>query len=320
MRGVILDADTTGDTSLAPILNIPGDWQVFPRSSPSEVGLRVRDADIVVSNKAPLSAIDIAESRLKLIAVLATGTNNVDLAAAKEQQVVVCNARGYAAASVAQHTLALMLNLATQMPGYLSDVHQGLWHKQQSFALVHRPMFELSGKTIGIVGFGDLGQAVARLAAAFDMQVLISARPDQPEQKIESNRLPFLEMLPQVDFLSLHCPLTEQNKHLINQQTLATMKPGSFLINTARGGLVDDIALIEALRLGHLGGAAVDTVEVEPPTATDALISASASMDNLLVTPHSAWGAAESRIRLVEQVSLNIKAFLDGKPRNVVTA
>jgi glycerate dehydrogenase len=213
-----------------------------------------------------------------------------------------------------------MLNLATQIPGYLADVKSGVWHQQQLFALVHRPMFELSGKTIGIVGFGDLGQAVAKLATAFDMQVLISARPDSLAQKIESNRLAFLDLLPEVDFLSLHCPLTEQNKHLINQQALAAMKPGSFLINTARGGLVDDEALIDALQRGHLGGAAVDTVEIEPPTQTDRLIAAAASMDNLLVTPHSAWGAAESRDRLVKQVSLNIKAFLEGKPRNVVTA
>lgn len=320
MRGVILDTDTTGETSLQPILSIPGDWQTFAQSKPEEIASRIKDADVVVSNKAPLTAESIAAaSHLRLIAVLATGTNNVDLAASSEHNITVSNARGYAAPSVAQHTLALMLNLATQMPGYMKDVTDGVWHEKQSFALVHRPIIELSGKTLGIVGYGDLGQAVAKLAEAFGMRVLISARPSWTEAKIETDRVSFVDLLSKVDFLSLHCPLTSENRHLINRDTLLKMKPGAFLINTARGGLVDDVALIEALNSGHLGGAGVDTVEVEPPPSDDTLIKAASKMDNLLVTPHSAWGAAESRTRLIQQVADNIAAYLDGRPMNVVT-
>jgi glycerate dehydrogenase len=282
---------------------------------------RIQSVEVAVSNKAPVSAAAISNAdSLKLIAVLATGTNNVDLDAAAKRGIVVCNARGYAAASVAQHTLALMLNLATQIPNYLTDVSNGLWHQKQTFALVHRPIFELSGKTLGIVGYGDLGQAVAKLAEAFGMNVLISARPGHPNTKIEADRLSFSDLLTRVDFLSLHCPLTKDNHHLINRETIRQMKKGAFLINTARGGLVDDQALIEALQSGHLAGAAVDTVEVEPPSLEDLLITAAADTDNLMVTPHSAWGAKESRVRLVEQVAANIIAFQQGQPQNVVTA
>ena len=316
MRAVILDAATLGNANLEVILNNGDEWQVFEKTAEAEVAERIHDADIVLTNKVPIRRDNIENNpALKLVMITATGTNNVDLIAASEQDVTVCNVRGYGSASVAQHTLNLMLNLATQMPTYLNDVKHDEWHKRGQVTLIHRPIFELSGKRLGIVGLGQLGQAVADLARAFGMEVKVAARPGVAQD----DRVPLLELLPTVDFLSLHCPLDENNRHLINRHALSLMPNASFLINTARGGLIDEFALIEALKSGEIAGAGLDVLPTEPPEQDDVLIQAARQLPNLLITPHNAWGALESRQRLVNQVSDVMTSFKRGEPLNVVT-
>jgi len=318
LYGVVLDAESMGDVSLEPILALADDWQVYEFSSPDQVAERIRNADLVLSNKAIITGAALEHSQqLKLIAIMATGTNNIDIQAAHAKAITVCNVKGYGTPAVAQHTMALMLNLATQMPNYLVDVTQGKWQQSRVFGLLGHPIIELSGKTLGIVGSGELGRAVAKLGEAFGMQVLISARPGETRQA--HDRVAFHELLARTDFLSLHCPLTPENRQLMNSETLALLSPESFLINTARGGLVDSKALINAITNGKLAGAALDTLDVEPPLPGDPLISAAAHLPNLLITPHNAWGAIESRQRLVSQVAENISCFLTGAPRNVVS-
>jgi glycerate dehydrogenase len=318
MRGVILDAATLGDAELDAILDNGDDWQVFPDTAANEVSRRIANAEIVLTNKVPVRAEAIRSAQhLKLISIMATGTNNVDLDAARDQQVTVCNVRGYGSASVAQHTLGLMLNLATNMPGYLSDTQQGAWQQRGQATLLHRPIFELSGKRLGIVGFGQLGQAVAELALAFGMEIKLCQHNRLQEQYDKFTVLPLEALLPEVDFLTLHCPLTPDSENLIDAASLSLMPKGSYLINTARGALIDNAALVEALQSGQLAGAALDVLPIEPPPADDILLSA--NVPNLLITPHNAWGARESRQRLIAQVSDIIKHFHKNQPFNVVT-
>ncbi len=318
MRGVVLDADTMGETSLEPILRLLDDWQVYGFSEEHEVSDRIREADIVLSNKSVVSASAMdAAPQLKLITIMATGTNIVDLAAATRLNITVCNSRGYGTASVAQHTLTLLLNLATRMPSYLQAVNEGEWQRSQVFSLLQHPIIELEGKTLGIVGHGELGSAVGRLARAFGMQLLISARPGQAQLK--PGQVPFQEVLGTADFVTLHCPLTAENKQMLNRATIGLMAPHAYLINTARGGLIDSQALIDAIENKTIAGAALDVLEIEPPSADEALVAAAKRLPNLLITPHCAWGASESRDRLVLQVAENIRLFLAGTPHNVVS-
>ena len=250
---------------------------------------------------------------LKLVLVTATGTNNIDLAAARAHGVVVSNCQGYGTPSVAQHCLMLLLALATRLPDYQRDVAAGRWQQASQFCLLDHPIVELEGKTLGLLGHGELGGAVARLAEAFGMRVLLGQLPGRPPRK---DRLPLQELLPQVDALTLHCPLNEQTRNLIGAAELALMKPQAFLINTARGGLVDEQALADALRRGHLGGAACDVLTQEPPRDGNPLLAA--DIPRLIVTPHNAWGSREARQRIVGQVVENAAAFFAGAPRRVV--
>lgn len=317
MQGVILDAATLGDADLKGVLENGDNWQVHQQTSPDEVQARIHSADIVLTNKVAVDRKSISACpHLKIIVVTATGTNNIDLDAAREHEVLVCNVRGYGSASVAQHTLGLMLNLASNMPAYLADVRQGEWQSRALVTLLHRPIIELAGKKLGIVGYGQLGQAVAKVARGFDMEVLIAARQGGAPS---SDRLALTDLLSTVDFLSLHCPLDEHNHHLIDAEALSLMKPGSFLINTARGGLVDSEALIQALKAGDIAGAALDVLPEEPPLETEPLLRAQVELPNLLITPHNAWGAKESRQRLIDQVAEILKGFHAGKPMNRVT-
>jgi glycerate dehydrogenase len=316
MKGVILDAASVGkDLDLGPITDCLDEWQVYQSTSPEEVAERIRDADVVLTNKVRLMSGEFQNAdRLKLVGLLATGTNNIDLEAAKSRGVCVCNAVSYATPSVAQHAISLMLALATNLLSYVEDVQQGVWHKSESFCLNHHPIIELSGKKLGIIGYGTLGREVARIAKAMGMKVLICQRPgSEPQNK----RIPLDELLGQVDVLSLHCPLTNDNSHLINSDSLELMKPSALLINTARGGLVDSAALIDALKDQQIAGAAIDVLDIEPPASTEPLLNV--HLPNLIVTPHNAWCAIESRQRLVEQVRDYILAFLSGHPLNRVT-
>jgi len=315
MKGVILDAASVGkDLDLRPITDCLDEWRVYQSTRQEEVAERIRDADVVLTNKVRLMSgeFQIAD-HLKLVGLLATGTNNIDLEAAQNHGICVCNAVSYATPSVAQHTVSLMLALATNLLSYVDDVHQGIWHSSESFCLNHHPIMELSGKKLGIIGYGTLGTEVAGIAAAMGMEILICQRPGADPQ---SSRIPVDKLLDQVDVLSLHCPLTNENHHLINADSLGLMKPSALLINTARGGLVDSAALINALKDRQIAGAAIDVLDIEPPASGEPLLDV--RLPNLIVTPHNAWCAVESRQRLVEQVRDYIVAFQSGHPVNRV--
>jgi len=263
-----------------------------------------------------LDAATLAQApELKLICVAATGTNNVDLAAAKERGITVCNVRAYGTAAVVQHVFSLITALSNNLLAYTAAVREGRWQRSEQFCLMDYPIRELAGRVMGIVGYGELGQAVARLAEAFGMQVLVAARIGA-EADGQPGRVPLDELLGRVDVLSLHCPLTEQTRGMIGAAELAHMKADALLINTARGGLVDEPALAEALREGRLGGAGFDVLTVEPPRQGNPLLAA--DLPNLILTPHMAWASRESRQRLLDQVADNIQAYRQGRPQNVV--
>ncbi|MBV1879708.1 MAG: glycerate dehydrogenase [Pseudomonadales bacterium] len=312
MKGVVLDTDTLGSVDISPIINCFSQHSVYTSATNEDIHRKIHGARALVVNKTRLTKSIIHQAKeLQFISIMATGTNNVDLDAARAQNIAVSNALAYATPSVVQHTLNLMLNLATQLPRYLIDVDQGKWQQSPVFTLLDHPIVELQGKTLGIVGFGELGSNVAKVAQAFGMQTLIAGRKNQ------SNRLPLKILLPKVDYLSLHCPLTAENTNLINQQTLQLMKPTAFLINTARGGLVNSDDLVAALKNGIIQGAAIDVLTTEPPTNNDPLIQAR-HLPNLILTPHNAWGSIEARHRLVLQTQENIQAFQKGKPIRLV--
>ncbi|MEX5440448.1 2-hydroxyacid dehydrogenase [Acinetobacter indicus] len=283
---------------------------LYPTTSPAELLPRVQSAEVIISNKVLLDAATLQQCpQLKLILISATGTNNVDLEQARRQGVVVCNCQGYGTAAVAQHTLMLMLNLATSFVPYHQAVQQGQWQRSSQFCLLDYPIVELAGKTLGIVGYGELGQAVAKLAEAFGMQVKIAALANRLQS---ASRVPFAELLPQVDFLSLHCPLTEDTRDLIGPAEFAAMKHSAFLVNCARGGIVNEAALAEALQSGQIAGAAMDVLSVEPPKQGNILLDP--AIPNLILTPHSAWGSVDARQRIVQQMVENVIAFQQGQP------
>ena len=316
-RAVFLDHSSLdlGDLDLSSLRGCFDSLQLYPATAPHEVVERLQGVGVVISNKVALDAATLAACPdLKLILVAATGTNNVDLQAARAQGIVVSNCQGYGTPSVAQHTLALLLALATRLPDYQRAVADGKWAQAKQFCLLDFPIVELEGKTLGLLGHGELGGAVARLAEAFGMRVLAGQLPGRPAR---DDRLSLDELLPQVDALTLHCPLNDSTRHMLGATELALLKPGAFVINTARGGLIDEQALADALRSGHLGGAATDVLSVEPPVHGNPLLAP--DIPRLIVTPHSAWGAVEARQRIVGQLTENAQAFLAGSPRRVVS-
>ena len=303
-----------GDLDLAPLPRACDGCVLHERSSAAQVAERLQGARVAISNKVPLGAETFAACPdLELVLIAATGTNNVDLTAARAHGITVCNCQGYGTPSVAQHCLMLLLALATSLPDYQAAIRAGRWQQAQQFCLLDFPIVELEGKTLGLLGHGELGRAVGRLAEAFGMRVLLGQLPGRPAR---SDRLPLDELLPQVDALSLHCPLNEHTRNLIGARELGLMKPGAFLINTARGGLVDEQALADVLRAGHLGGAATDVLSVEPPRDGNPLLTP--DIPRLIVTPHSAWGSREARQRIVDQLAENALAYFAGAPRRVV--
>lgn len=316
MLGVFLDRDTVdrSDLDLAALLGALPDWRLHTYTRPEQLAERLAEATVAVSNKVRLDAAAFAAaSQLRLVCVAATGTNNVDLDAAQRHGVTVCNVRGYATSSVVQHVYALILALTTRLPEYQRDVATGRWQASPYFCLLDYPIRELAGRTLGIVGYGELGSAVAQVGKAFGMSVLIAQRAGGAAQ---AGRLALTELLPQVDVLSLHCPLTPQTRGMIGAQELARMKPDALLINTARGGLIDEAALATALRNGKLGGAGIDVLSEEPPHQDNPLLAT--RIPNLIVTPHIAWASREARQRVVDAIAGNIRAFLAGTPVNVV--
>ena len=316
---VFLDAATYGDISLQRFMD-KWDCAIYQVTNPDETIARLAGRSIAVTNKVVIdkAVFNAPEARhLKLIAVAATGTDIIERDEAIKRGVKVCNVPGYATQSVAQFTLALILELATRSGRYSAAVRAGEWQKSPVFSLLNFPTMELSAKKLGIVGYGSIGQAVAQMARGFGMEILTAARPGA-SGSIPQGRIPVEQLLREADIVSLHCPLTAQTRSLINEHSLALMKPTAFLINTARGALVDEPALVEALRAKRIAGAALDVITKEPPPGDHPIIRAATELDNLIVTPHTAWSAREARERLLREVEENIAAFLQGRDRNRV--
>lgn len=312
MKAVFLDFQSLdqNDLDFSQLEVAFDEWIIYPTTQLEQVAERIRDADVVMSNKVMINADALKQNpQLKLILISATGTNNVDLAQAKAQGIVVCNCQAYGTSAVAQHTLMLMLALSTAVIQYNQAVKNGQWNQAQQFCLLNFPIVELAGKTLGILGYGELGQAVAKLAEAFGMKVIVGALPNRPQH---DGRVPFQTLVTQVDYLSLHCPLTEYTQDLINADVFDAMKPSTFLINCARGGIVNEADLADALRQGKIAGAATDVLTVEPPTKGNILLAD--DIPNLIITPHSAWGSVDARQRIVHQMLENVEAFKQGQP------
>ena len=318
MKGVVLDFDTLGpqDLDTSALFRLPIEWEIYGNSSVSDVSGLIKNAHVVLTNKVVLTRENINHAKdLKFIGLFATGTNIIDLDAAAECGVSVSNAVGYGTQSVVQHTWALILALTTKLLGYSKASMNGRWQKSDSFCVIDYPVQELSGKTIGIVGAGELGLGVASVAPVFGMKVRYAALKNT-KHSFQNDRIDFDDLLKESDVLSLHCPLTEDNINLIDQRELKLMKSSSILINTARGKLINEKSLHEALINGEIAGAGLDVLSEEPPINGNILLDE--RVPNLIVTPHTAWISREARQRLVEQVAGNIKGFLEGGKFNRV--
>jgi glycerate dehydrogenase len=316
MRGVFLDLASLAeqDLDLSGFDALFDDWQMYPRTLPAERLDRIGNADVVVTNKVVIDEATLtAAAQLKLVCLTATGYNNVAIDSARERGIVVSNAVGYATDSVAQHVFALILAHHTRLFEYNAAVRRGDWSRSSQFGLLDYPVRELRGMTLGIVGHGELGQGVGRLAEAFGMRVLVSQRPGGSSAP---GRVALEQVLRESDVLTLHVPLLDSTHHLIDADALASMKPTALLINTARGAVVDNAALAEALRRGQIGGAGIDVLDVEPPPLDHPLLAE--DVPNLIVTPHSAWAGRQARQNVVDETIANIKAFQNGSPRNRV--
>jgi len=307
MKAVFLDANTLGDdVDLSPIETVTGGLTKHDRTKPEQVLERIRGFDTVLVNKVVLKREHFeACPELKTIAVVATGLNNIDQEAAREHGIKVMKVTNYGRSTVAQHTLALMLALATRLLDYDRDVRAGRWGQSDMFCLMDHPILELEGRTLGVIGYGDLGQGVVERAKAFGMKILLGARPGQEPGEVDGYpRIPLDELLPQVDVLSLHCLLTDETRNLIGTRELEMMKKDALLINTSRGGLVDEQALADALRARVIGGAGFDVLTEEPPRNGNPLLAD--DIPNLIVTPHSAWASREARQRIVNITANNL--------------
>ena len=310
---VVLDRDT--------LVNRPFDFD-FPHTLSSygtteahETLARIRGADIVITNKVVISAQAFAENpQLKLVAVTATGVNNVDVEAAKQNGTAVCNIRAYGNESVAEHAFMMMITLMRNLPAYQRDVAAGLWENSPFFCHLGAPMRDLNGKTLAIFGRGNIGKTLATYAQAFKMNVVFAEHKNA--QSVRDGYVSFDEAIRSADVVSLNCPLTPQTANMIGEAELQQMKPGAILINCGRGGLVDEAALVAALKYGQIGGAGFDVLTQEPPRDGNPLLKA--RLPNLIVTPHIAWASQEAANRLFDILLDNINHFVAGNPQNLV--
>lgn len=308
---VFLERDSLPGTDLSSWQQLPVQLQCYGSTAPTEVLTRARTADILVVNKTQLSATLLAQlPQLRLICVTATGVNNIDLLAARQLGILVCHAKDYALQAVPQHAMAMLLALVNQVLPYQQAIRAGKWSQSPMFCLLDYPIRQLANLNFCVLGYGGLGQATARLAAAFGMQVLIAERPDATV--IRPGRLSFQQALAAADVVSLHCPATADNHHLLNAERLSWFKADAILINTARGSLIDNQALVAALRHGKLAGAALDVLDVEPPPANHPLLQA--DIPGLLLSPHVGWASQQAMQALINQTTENILAFLAGSP------
>jgi len=315
MRKLIITDGYTlnpGDLSWKPLEEL-GEVVIYERTLPAEVAARCSEASVIITNKTPVTRETIEAAKdLKVIAVTATGYNIVDVAAAAARKIPVCNVPGYGTESVAQHTFALLLELTNHVGLNAATVSRGDWSRSPDFCYSVKPLVEISGKTLGIVGFGRIGQKVGEIAHAFGMNVVYHSNHTVPSAYARPVSLE--ELFSVSDFISLHCPLKAGNQEFVKASLLSRMKPGACLINTARGQLIHERDLAEALRQGRIGGAALDVLSVEPPPADHPLIG----LSNCLITPHNAWMSLEARQRIMSTTISNVQQALQGKPLNVV--
>ncbi|AOT06815.1 D-2-hydroxyacid dehydrogenase [Pseudoalteromonas luteoviolacea] len=314
MNIVVLDAATLAGVDLSP-LHAFGTVTTYEHTTPNEVDSRIQQANIVISNKVQLSAVHFATAtELKLICVAATGTNNIDLVAAKDAGIAVTNVAGYSTPSVVQHTFTLLGNLMSNIHRYAADTQQGAWQKSPMFCRLDYSINDIADKKFVIVGYGNLGQATAKVAEAFGAKVIIAERPNSKATR--SGRVAFEEAMQIADIVSIHCPLTPQTENLFNAHTLALLPKHAILINTARGGIVNEQALADALATKQIAAAGVDVLSIEPATSDNPLVTYKG--DNLMLTPHTAWASYESITRLIQGIADNITSYLNGRQHNRV--
>ena len=317
MKIVILDGYTLnpGDLSWESLQSL-GDVTVYDRSSPDQIVARAANAEIVLVNKVVLSDAHLEQlPDLKYIGVMATGYNNVDVSAAKKQNIIVTNVKAYGPASVAQHTFGLLLALTNHLELHSQSVRNGDWAASQDFCYWKTPLIELAGKTLGLVGLGDIGSKVADIAKAMGMNVIAYRKNPGKSEDNGITMVTLDALFEDSDVISLHCPLTEETRELINTTRLGQMKSSAFLLNTGRGPLINEQDLAGALQKGTIAGAGLDVLSTEPPAADNPLLSA----PNCIITPHIAWASFEARKRLLQMVADNISAFINGNPTNVVS-
>ncbi len=315
LKIVITDADTVFDSNISfDIFEKFGDVTAYSLTDQSELCERISDADIVLCNKSVIGKQEMdAAKKLKYIGLFATGFNNIDVEYAKKKDITVCNAPGYSTEAVAQHTVAFVLTALNRVGEYNATVKQGDWIKSRTFSYFPFPIFELSGKTVGIVGYGSIGRRVADILKAFNMRVLVFNRSAVSDQSV--TQVDFDTLLRESDVVTMHCPLNADSNKMMDAAAFSKMKDGAVFVNTARGALVDEKALRDALLEGKLLAAGVDVLCEEPMKESCPLFD----IDNCYITPHIAWAGLETRERLMGVVEQNIKAFLDGKPSNVVS-
>jgi glycerate dehydrogenase len=302
-----------GDLSWEQIKSF-GELMVYDRTKPEEIIDRCSDANIILTNKVPVTEANMAVlPHLKMIAITATGYNVIDVQAAAKRKIVVCNVPAYGTASVAQHTFALLLELTNQVGKHAASVAAGEWVNAPDFSYQKAPITELAGKTLGIVGWGNIGQQTARIAQAFDMQVLYYT-PSKKE-KAFAEWVPLPDLFAKSDFISLHCPLKPDNMGFVNNELIRVMKPSAYIINTARGPLINEQHLADALNSNQIAGAALDVLSTEPPSPENPLLTAK----NCIITPHNAWISKEARQRVMDISADNIRAFLRQEPINKVS-
>ena len=313
MKAVLLDWATMGPgLDISEMRALLPDLEIFDDTDDDQVAERIAGAEIVLGNKVLISeSLFAGAPDMRFIGLTATGTDNIDLDAARKHGVAVANIRAYCSQSVAEHVFGCLLGLAHSLGPYAAGVRAGAWQQAENFCMLTHPINELSAMTLGIVGYGELGRHVARIARAFDMEVLIAARPGSRD--VPEGRVSMAELLARADVVSLHCPLNSETQGLLGATEFAAMKKSALLINTARGGIVDSAALAAALADGEIAGAAVDVLPKEPPTEGDPLLDYEG--DNLIVTPHIAWGTLTARQRAIDELTANIAAFLDGEQR-----
>jgi len=318
MKSVFLDYATMGsrDLDLSPLKTALPGLTVFDSTAADERVTRIADADVVLCNKVKLDRPTLAKApNLRFVGLTATGTDNVDLDYARERGIAVCNLVAYCTESVVEHVFAVLLSLAHNIGRFDRLVRDGAWQRAENFCKLDYPLRQLSAMTIGIVGYGELGQGVARVAGAFGMQVMIARRRNDPGSPGDG-RHDFDDVLRLSDVVTLHCPLNDDTRGLINADTLALMKADAILINTARGALVDSAALVDALGQGRIGAAAIDVLPKEPPVDGDPLLDYEGP--NLIITPHIAWATREARQNAINELAANYVAFARGKRRNRV--